>query len=177
MRGKTSRRPHDVRTVWRSRVGLAVGAALIGVVIASAFGAPHAEAPVAATAGGASRASATRTEDRGLGVARLHSGKQLAAEPHRLVLTPAGSAVFDVRKLKGNVVRRERPEHEEPFGPPDDEDQVQGRQARQVLAPQVTQKAIAAAAGAPAPSPDSSFDGLDFANWGAGHPPAENGDV
>ena len=51
MRGKTSRRPHDVRTVWRSRVGLAVGAALIGVVIASAFGAPHAEAPVAATAG------------------------------------------------------------------------------------------------------------------------------
>ena len=30
---------------------------------------------------------------------------------------------------------------------------------------------------APAPAPDSSFDGLDFANWGAGHPPDTNGDV
>src|SRR5205823_6267499 len=28
-----------------------------------------------------------------------------------------------------------------------------------------------------APTPDSSFDGLDFASWGAGHPPDENGDV
>ncbi len=30
---------------------------------------------------------------------------------------------------------------------------------------------------APAPAPDSGFDGLDFANWGAGHPPDTNGDV
>jgi len=30
---------------------------------------------------------------------------------------------------------------------------------------------------APAPSPIRSFDGLDFANWGAGHPPDTNGDV
>ena len=30
---------------------------------------------------------------------------------------------------------------------------------------------------APAPSPFTSFDGLDFATWGAGHPPDSNGDV
>ena len=30
---------------------------------------------------------------------------------------------------------------------------------------------------APAPGPTASFDGLDFANWGDGHPPDENGDV
>src|SRR5258708_3412604 len=29
----------------------------------------------------------------------------------------------------------------------------------------------------PAPAPTSSFDGLDFATWGAGHPPDTNGDV
>jgi len=30
---------------------------------------------------------------------------------------------------------------------------------------------------APAPAPSASFDGLDFATWGAGHPPDTNGDV
>jgi len=30
---------------------------------------------------------------------------------------------------------------------------------------------------APAPAPSSSFEGLDFTNWGAGHPPDTNGDV
>src|SRR5260370_15128250 len=29
----------------------------------------------------------------------------------------------------------------------------------------------------PAPSPRASFEGLDFTNWGAGHPPDTNGDV
>ena len=29
----------------------------------------------------------------------------------------------------------------------------------------------------PAPSPVASFEGLDYANWGAGHPPDTNGDV
>jgi hypothetical protein len=29
----------------------------------------------------------------------------------------------------------------------------------------------------PAPAPSNSFDGLDFANFGAGHPPDTNGDV
>jgi len=30
---------------------------------------------------------------------------------------------------------------------------------------------------APAPPPTSNFEGLDFANWGNGHPPDTNGDV
>jgi hypothetical protein len=30
---------------------------------------------------------------------------------------------------------------------------------------------------APAPAPSSSFEGLDFTNWGAGHPPDPNGDI
>ncbi|HYY94425.1 MAG TPA: hypothetical protein VE713_07905, partial [Pyrinomonadaceae bacterium] len=30
---------------------------------------------------------------------------------------------------------------------------------------------------APSPGPTASFEGLDFANWGAGHPPDTNGDV
>jgi hypothetical protein len=30
---------------------------------------------------------------------------------------------------------------------------------------------------APAPAPTNSFEGLDFTNWGAGHPPDTNGDV
>ena len=30
---------------------------------------------------------------------------------------------------------------------------------------------------AAAPAPSASFEGLDFANWGAGHPPDTNGDV
>src|SRR6266850_1373106 len=29
----------------------------------------------------------------------------------------------------------------------------------------------------PAPAPSSSFEGLDYTNWGAGHPPDTNGDV
>ena len=35
----------------------------------------------------------------------------------------------------------------------------------------------APALSAPAPSASNSFEGLDFANWGAGHPPDTNGDV
>src|SRR5262249_23666304 len=31
--------------------------------------------------------------------------------------------------------------------------------------------------GAPASGPIQNFDGLDFANWGGGHPPDTNGDV
>src|SRR5579872_1814708 len=36
---------------------------------------------------------------------------------------------------------------------------------------------ITPALSAPAPPPNLNFDGLDFASWGAGHPPDTNGDV
>src|SRR4029079_57950 len=82
--------------------------------------------------------------------------------------------VFDVRKLRGTVVKRERPEHEDPFGPPEQgQEESTGGSAPPA---QVSPSAIASAAAA-APGPDSSFDGLDYATWGDGHPPDENGDV
>jgi hypothetical protein len=71
--------------------------------------------------------------------------------------------------LKGTVVKRERPEHEDPFGPPE-------ASAGSALPSKVSPSGIASGA-APAPGADSSFDGLDLATWGAGHPPDENGDV
>jgi hypothetical protein len=92
--------------------------------------------------------------------------------PQQLLLKRASSKVFDVRKLKSTVVKRERPEHEDPFGPPEGLE----ASATSTLPSKVSPSGMVSGA-APAPGPDSSFDGLDFANWGAGHPPDENGDV
>ncbi len=94
------------------------------------------------------------------------------SEPAELHLIKASGApkAFDVRSLKSTVVRLERPEDAGPAGDTD---------ASSAQPAQVSQKAIrrVLAASTPAPSPTSSFDGLDFANWGAGHPPDTNGDV
>src|SRR5947207_3133161 len=160
----------------RRWLGLVVGGALVGVAIASAAGAPtavHRAAPVPQTAAGPSRATPgpVRAEDTGPGVAHLHAIKPTTSRPHQLSLTRASGRVFDVRKLKGTVVKRERPEHEDPFGPPE-------TSAASGLPSKVSPSGIVSgAAQAPAPGPDSSFAGLDFATWGAGHPPDENGDV
>ena len=160
----------------RSWVGVVLGIALAGAAIASAAyepATPHRAAPVPQTAAGPSRATPgpVHTSEGGPGVAHLHAGKPATLRPGQLVLKRARSSVFDVRKLKGPVLKRERPEHEEPFGPPEEE-----ASDGSTLPSQVSPGGIAATA-APAPGPDSSFDGLDFANWGAGHPPDENGDV
>jgi len=42
---------------------------------------------------------------------------------------------------------------------------------------QTTRESSLPAPSVPAPSPSNSFEGLDFTNWGAGHPPDTNGDV
>src|SRR5438094_8213895 len=160
----------------RRWLGLVVGGALVGVAIASAAGPPtavHRAAPVPQTAAGPSRATPgpVRAEDTGPGVAHLHAIKPTTSRPHQLFLTRASGRVFDVRKLKGTVVKRERPEHEDPFGPPE-------TSAASGLPSKVSPSGIVSgAAQAPAPGPDASFAGLDFATWGAGHPPDENGDV
>jgi hypothetical protein len=105
--------------------------------------------------------------------------------PTVLHLSKAHSAVFDVRSLKSKVVKVERAEDGGPDGAADtdadsaDSDSGAGSadsDSATATMPATATKAKAAAA-APAPVPDSSFDGLDFANWGAGHPPDENGDV
>ena len=107
----------------RRWVGLVVAVVLVGVAIASAAGAPtsaHRAAPVPQTAGGPSRATPgpVRAEESGPGVAHLHAGMPTTSRPHQLHLTRASGPIFDVRKMKGAVVKRERPEHDDQFAPP-----------------------------------------------------------
>jgi hypothetical protein len=98
--------------------------------------------------------------------------RQVKLAPHVLRLARAHGAVFDVRKLKGTVVKRERADREAPgFSAPEALEQAQ-------RAPVVLPRVIHPdSLSAPAPAPDKSFDGLDFLTQGAGHPPDENGDV
>jgi hypothetical protein len=81
----------------------------------------------------------------------------------------------DLRTLpQTRPVRRERPEHE---GPPPAPKMHPGAAGTAGQEGQVPTIAIAPGPSAPAPSPDANFAGLDFANFGAGHPPDTNGDV
>jgi len=75
---------------------------------------------------------------------------------------------MDLRLLPQTAPRKEeRPEREEPeFHPVE----LPG-------GPTVSAPLVVPGPTAPAPAPNISFDGLDFANWGAGHPPDTNGDV
>jgi hypothetical protein len=72
----------------------------------------------------------------------------------------------DVRRIPRGVFKQseERPEPQVPNDPPGTAAQDGAVQA-------------AVSASTPAPAASSSFDGLDFANWGAGWPPDTNGDV
>ena len=113
------------------------------------------------------------------------------AKPKVLYLQKARSAVFDVRKLKSTVIKRERPEAGDRDGGADadqatdpdraaaDPDQATADpdQAAAADPDATTATATETAATASTPTPDTSFDGLDFLNWGQGHPPDENGDV
>src|SRR5262249_17927188 len=102
-------------------------------------------------AGRSAGQAGNRNRRQGQGCARA------AAKPRELHLTRAHGAVFDVRKLKSIVVKQERPERAGP-----------GESGATALPATVSKNTIAAA-NAPAPATDSSFDGLDFATWGAGH--------
>src|SRR5947209_8575072 len=97
------------------------------------------------------------------GPARIAATKPLTLKPQQLFLTRAHSSVFNVRKLKSIVVKKERGEHEDPASPP----------ARGVAPPpakyfpsklskqQMVQKSVSPSTATPAA--DKSFDGLDFA--------------
>ncbi len=93
--------------------------------------------------------------------------------PSVLHLKAAHAAVFDVRKLKSTVVRRERPEH----APPGIVESEESPATAPASPHGIARPSGLAEVAAPAPSPDASFEGLDFASWGAGHPPDTNGDV
>ncbi|HSC11363.1 MAG TPA: carboxypeptidase regulatory-like domain-containing protein, partial [Rhodanobacteraceae bacterium] len=80
----------------------------------------------------------------------------------------AGSTSIDLRQLPPGAIRkRERPERE---GPEPNPIELPGSIPVQRAAP-------AGGPSAPAPGPSANFAGLDFNNWGAGHPPDTNGDV
>lgn len=81
----------------------------------------------------------------------------------------AGSTTLDLRLLPATPpVRQERPELEPPEMNPTT---LPGGPVISAPAPTVP------GPNAPAPSTTLNFDGLDFATWGAGHPPDTNGDV
>ena len=100
------------------------------------------------------------------------------SHPRALRLHAAHGKVFDVRKLKSVVVRKERPERTAPGFAPAGSPAAEALENPTRTAPQlpkvIKKSQMVAAAGA---GPDASFDGLDFATWGAGHPPDTNGDV
>jgi len=80
----------------------------------------------------------------------------------------------DLRSLPQTRVEKfERPEFE---GPTISPVPYPGAQSSSSQAPAVV-STIPAAPAVPAPAPSASFEGLDFATWGAGHPPDTNGDV
>ena len=94
-------------------------------------------------------------------------------QPREHRLQRGASFDGDVRGLPQafQVVKRERPERE-------------GPDPRPVMAPGTStapdtslQVDAPPSLSAPAPGPIANFDGLDFAGWGAGHPPDTNGDV
>jgi hypothetical protein len=104
-------------------------------------------------------------------VAKGH-GPITVGPPVELHITKAHGKKFDLRSLPFiPPVKRERPEREEPNANPLPLQTTLGTTPAQAAAPTPPFRAAAA------PAPLSSFDGLDFANWGAGHPPDTNGDV
>jgi hypothetical protein len=157
--------------VGRPRGAAIVGMAFIAVALVSGCGGSQRGAvPVRQSIGAPSRDVPGPTTTRG-SATRVSAAKRLHATPDELFLRRAHGAVFDVRKLKSTVVKRERPEQEDPFGPADEAAVMPA-----TLAPkQMVRKS--AQANTLSPSADSSFAGLDYATWGAGHPPDENGDV
>jgi hypothetical protein len=91
--------------------------------------------------------------------------------PVELHISKAHGKKFDLRTLPFiPPVKRERPEREEPNANPQPQTPLSATPPQGAAA---TPPFRAAAA----PPPLASFDGLDYANWGAGHPPDTNGDV
>ncbi|MEO8584624.1 MAG: carboxypeptidase regulatory-like domain-containing protein [Acidobacteriota bacterium] len=89
-------------------------------------------------------------------------------KPAEISMRRAGSTTTDLRTLpQTKPVKFERPEREEP-------EITRVELPGGPLAPKAP---IVPGRNAPAPPPVLTFDGLDFATWGAGHPPDTNGDV
>jgi hypothetical protein len=97
--------------------------------------------------------------------------------PSELKLQKASGKVFDLRTLPSTPAKkRERPEREAPpvTPRPMEGDTPTVTESNSTVQPMAGPRALA---NAPAPGPLTTFDGLDNANWGAGHPPDTNGDA
>ncbi|MGH9421994.1 MAG: hypothetical protein ACRD3J_18600, partial [Thermoanaerobaculia bacterium] len=90
--------------------------------------------------------------------------------PAELLMMRAASSRIDLRALPQTPQPlMERQEREAPAI-------SRGTIRGSVVPPEESRQAVPAQ-NAPAPPPVMNFDGLDFANWGNGHPPDTNGDV
>src|ERR1051325_8927596 len=153
--------------------------ALLLITIPSTLAAE--EKPVTKTSPLAPVTQTIRKERKQIGISDNESpvnktrGPEVVGPPNEIRMTKASGKKFDLRSLPFvPPVRRERPEREAPAVTP-----------MPLASTPTTGLPIAAESAAPAPigpnaaapPPLASFDGLDFANWGAGHPPDTNGDV
>jgi carboxypeptidase family protein len=191
MRREEGRGPAPARRYTRvfTKRGLIVAATLVGAAVATVVAASatthpspsqqsvERSAPQQRSALGSGRTSGAAVRART--AVRGHLPRAVKRfRPQQLHLEAAHGKVFDVRKLKGAVVRKERPERIAPGFAPEGTLAAEALERPARVSPQlpsvIEQSEMISAA---APAPDSSFDGLDFANWGAGHPPDENGDV
>jgi carboxypeptidase family protein len=166
------------RRIWVtvSSIGL-LALAVVAGVLGSARSASKQEGVLVASSA-AEAVGAPASMGVGAGQSRS-SGSVSPRVADRLAATSSASAigtptistlVKSSRSFQGSLrdlpqtppVRRERPEREGP------EIETTGGSAAPIERP---------AFDAPAPSPIANFDGLDFATYGAGHPPDTNGDV
>ena len=121
--------------------------------------------------------SSGAAEDVHAGVFDGQTESQASTQPRRgpteQRLLRAQSFDGDVRMLvrNGPVPKRERPEREDPNIRPVVAPVPAGAARQSSPNSEIPQIAV------PTPPPSNSFDGLDFATWGAGHPPDTNGDV
>jgi Carboxypeptidase regulatory-like domain/Putative Ig domain/FG-GAP-like repeat/Ig-like domain CHU_C associated len=107
--------------------------------------------------------------DGGGGEVVTHPGPIPFGPPVEMHLTHASSRKFDLRNLPQTPPQRfERPEREEPAPNPT---------TMPGLVPPAVERPVVPGPNVQAPGTIMNFDGLDFANWGAGHPPDTNGDV
>jgi hypothetical protein len=101
-------------------------------------------------------------------VETVGAGPVRFGEPVSTEMRRANSLDIDLRLLPRIApVKRERPERKEP-----EISRIELPGARITAGVPVPP-----GRSAPAPPPVANFDGLDFATWGAGHPPDTNGDV
>src|SRR6266511_4219882 len=113
--------------------------------------------------------------NRNAGLSPQHeAAAHVGPPPNESRLIKAHSFNGDLRDLPYvKPVYKERPERE----PPDTIRALYGSPTEAVAEGSAQATTSTAELAAPAPAPNITFDGLDFATWGNGHPPDPNGDV